>query len=114
MINASTAICAAKRHPAVSNATTTGVIPTFTSNQRPLRRKRSAKKRWKVARSKRLATTAQSYSRLCARSFRKMAPRKREGCAQKEKRGPSVSEAGSVIETHEHKGDLLSLQAQAE
>jgi hypothetical protein len=55
-------------HP-VSNATTTGVIPTFTSNQRPLRRKRSAKKRWKVARSKRLAMTAQSYSRLFARSF---------------------------------------------
>jgi hypothetical protein len=30
-----------------------------------------------------------------------MAGRKREGRAQKEKRGPSVSEAGSVIETHE-------------
>ena len=42
-----------------------GVIPTFTSNQRPLRRKRSAKKRWKVAPSKRLAMAAQSYSRLC-------------------------------------------------
>jgi hypothetical protein len=35
-----------------------------------------------------------------------MAARKREGRAQKEKRGPSVSEAGSVIETHEHKGDF--------
>src|SRR5437899_3531271 len=44
MINASTAICVAKRHRPVSNATTTGAIPTFTSNQRPLRRKRSAKK----------------------------------------------------------------------
>jgi hypothetical protein len=31
---------------------------------------------------------------------------KREGRAQKEKRGPSVSEAGNVIETHEHKGDF--------
>jgi hypothetical protein len=30
-----------------------------------------------------------------------MAARKRESRAQKEKRGPSVSEAGSVIETHE-------------
>ena len=35
----------------------------------PLTRKRSAKKRWRVARSKRLAMTAQSYSRLFARSF---------------------------------------------
>jgi hypothetical protein len=32
--------------------------------------------------------------------------RKREGRAQKEKRGPSVSEAGSVIETHEHAGQF--------
>src|SRR4030095_11162330 len=98
MSNASTAICVAKRHRPVSNATTTGVIPTFTSNQRPLRRKRSAKKRWKDARSKRLATTAQSYSRFFARSFRKMAARKREGRAQKEKRGSSVLETGNVIE----------------
>jgi hypothetical protein len=30
-----------------------------------------------------------------------MAARKREGRAQKEKRGPSVPEAGSLIETHE-------------
>jgi hypothetical protein len=29
-----------------------------------------------------------------------------EGRAQKEKRGPSVSEAGSVIETHEHAGEF--------
>jgi hypothetical protein len=35
-----------------------------------------------------------------------MAARKREGRAQKEKRSPSVSEAGSVIETHEHKGNF--------
>jgi len=32
--------------------------------------------------------------------------RKREGRAQKEKRGPPGSEAGNVIETHEHKGDF--------
>jgi hypothetical protein len=31
---------------------------------------------------------------------------KREGRAQTEKRGPSVSEVGSVIETHEHAGDF--------
>jgi hypothetical protein len=31
---------------------------------------------------------------------------KREGHAQKEKRGPSVSEAGNVIGTQEHKGDF--------
>jgi len=31
---------------------------------------------------------------------------KREGRAQKEKRGPSVSEAGNVIETHQHKDDF--------
>jgi hypothetical protein len=35
-----------------------------------------------------------------------MAARKREGRAQKEKRGPSVSEAGSVIVTHEQKRDF--------
>jgi hypothetical protein len=33
---------------------------------------------------------------------------KREGRAQKEKRGPSVSEAGNVIETHEHAGEFKS------
>jgi hypothetical protein len=32
--------------------------------------------------------------------------RKGEGRAQKEKRGPSVSEAVSVIETHGHAGDF--------
>jgi hypothetical protein len=32
--------------------------------------------------------------------------RKREGRAQKEKRGPPVSEAGKVIETREHNGDF--------
>jgi hypothetical protein len=32
--------------------------------------------------------------------------RKREGRAQKEKRGPSASEAGSVIETLEQAGDF--------
>jgi hypothetical protein len=31
---------------------------------------------------------------------------KREGRAQTEKRGPSVSEAGNMIETHEHAGDF--------
>jgi len=31
---------------------------------------------------------------------------KREGRAQTEKRGPSVSEAGNVIETHEHTGEF--------
>jgi hypothetical protein len=32
--------------------------------------------------------------------------RKREGRAQKEKRGPPGSEAGNVIETLEHAGDF--------
>ena len=32
--------------------------------------------------------------------------RKREGRAQKEKRGPPGSEAGNVIETHEHAGEF--------
>jgi hypothetical protein len=32
--------------------------------------------------------------------------RKREGRAQKEKRGPPVSEAGNVIDRHEHAGDF--------
>jgi len=32
--------------------------------------------------------------------------RKREGRAQKEKCGPPVSEAGNVIEAHEHKGEF--------
>jgi hypothetical protein len=32
--------------------------------------------------------------------------RKREGRAQKEKRGPPASEAGNVIETHEHTGEF--------
>jgi hypothetical protein len=32
--------------------------------------------------------------------------RKREGRAQKEKRGPSVSEAGNVIETDKHTGQF--------
>jgi hypothetical protein len=31
---------------------------------------------------------------------------KREGRAQKEKRGPSASEAGNVIQTHEQMGDF--------
>jgi hypothetical protein len=31
---------------------------------------------------------------------------KREGRAQKEKRGPSVSESGNEIETHEQAGDF--------
>jgi hypothetical protein len=35
-----------------------------------------------------------------------MAARKRESRAQKEKRGPPASEAGNVIETHEHTGDF--------
>jgi hypothetical protein len=32
--------------------------------------------------------------------------RKREGRVQKEKRGPPGSEAGNVIETHEHAGEF--------
>jgi hypothetical protein len=32
--------------------------------------------------------------------------RKREGRAQKEKRGSSVLETGNVIEPHEHAGDF--------
>jgi hypothetical protein len=36
---------------------------------------------------------------------------KREGRAQTEKRGPSVSEAGNVIETHEHAGDFTEPQS---
>jgi hypothetical protein len=32
--------------------------------------------------------------------------RKSEGRPQKEKRGPSVSEAGNVIETHEQAGEF--------
>jgi hypothetical protein len=32
--------------------------------------------------------------------------RKREGRAQKEKRGHPASEAGDVIETHEHTGEF--------
>jgi hypothetical protein len=37
-----------------------------------------------------------------------MAARKREGRAQKEKRGSSVLETGNVIETHEHRGAIFT------
>jgi hypothetical protein len=38
---------------------------------------------------------------------------KREGRAQTEKRGPSVSEAGNVIETDEHAGDSKEAQRES-
>src|ERR1700737_5363809 len=56
--SASTAIYAAKRPRPISSATTTGEIPPFTNRRRTPRKKRAAKKRWKVARSKPSATTA--------------------------------------------------------
>src|SRR5436309_3282843 len=58
MINVSTAIYAAKRLRPISNATTTGVTPTFTSKPKRRKKKLFAKKRWKAARSKPSATTA--------------------------------------------------------
>src|SRR4051812_2219039 len=56
--NASTAICVAKRGRPTSNGTMTAVILSFTSRPKILKRKRFAKKRWKVVRSRRSATTA--------------------------------------------------------
>src|SRR5215469_1375127 len=53
MINASIAICAAKRRLRISNETMTAAIPTSTSNQRLRKKKDFAKRRWKAARSKR-------------------------------------------------------------
>src|SRR6266699_4150074 len=55
MINASTAICAVKRRPPISSGTMTAAIPTFINNQRRLKKKDFAKKRWKAVRSKRSA-----------------------------------------------------------
>ena len=39
-----------------------------------------------------------------------MAARKREGRVQKEKRGPPGSEAGNVIETHDHAGEEFPIR----
>src|SRR6266446_5541017 len=57
----STAICAAKPRRQISSATMTVDIPTFTNKRRIRRKKRAAKKRWKVARSKPSATTAKIF-----------------------------------------------------
>src|SRR6266446_5342378 len=57
----SIAICAAKPRRQISNATMTVDIPTFTNKRRIRRKKRAAKKRWKVARSKPSATTAKIF-----------------------------------------------------
>src|SRR6266446_6843452 len=58
----STAICAVRPRRQISSATMTVDIPTFTNKQRIRRKKRAAKKRWKVARSKPSATTARFSS----------------------------------------------------
>ena len=58
MTSASIAISAAKPRPRITSETTTAVIPSFTSSRRVPRRRRSARKRWKAARSKRSAPTA--------------------------------------------------------
>ena len=76
MNNASTAISAGKRRRPVTNATTTAAIPTFTNSPSPLRKKRSAKKPWKVARLKRSAMTAH-HTRASSRvAFEKWRPEK--------------------------------------
>src|SRR5256714_2788609 len=58
MTNASTAICAAKQRPPTSSETTTAAIPTSINSQKRLRKRDSAKKRWKAVQSKRSVTTA--------------------------------------------------------
>src|SRR5437588_10306148 len=59
-INASTATSAGRLRRRITNATTTADTPLFTSNPSRPRKKRSARKRWKVAPSKPSATTALS------------------------------------------------------
>src|SRR2546430_15497517 len=58
MTNASTVICAAKQRRRTSSGTTTAAIPTSINSQKRLRKRDSAKKRWKAAQSKRSVTTA--------------------------------------------------------
>src|ERR1700720_2466786 len=55
MINASTAICAAKPRLPISNETMTAAIPTSINSRRRQKKKDSAKKQWKAVRSKRSA-----------------------------------------------------------
>ena len=57
MINASIAICAARRPPPILNGTMTAATPTCTNSRRRPKKKVSAKKRWKAARSKQSGTT---------------------------------------------------------
>src|SRR4030095_15369367 len=58
MISASTAIFAVKLRQQTFVAMTMAGTPTFINNRNRLRKKASVKRRWKVARSKRSATTA--------------------------------------------------------
>src|SRR2546423_5615933 len=64
MTSASTVIFAARPRRPITNATTTAATPSFTNSLRAPRKRRFARKRWKVVRSRPSATTAGSCSRL--------------------------------------------------
>src|SRR5215469_15390795 len=73
MISASIVICAARPPPPILNGTMTAATPTFTSSRRRPMRKVSAKRRWKAAQSKRLATTGTAPRRQRSSTAESMA-----------------------------------------
>jgi hypothetical protein len=97
MINASTAICAVKRHRPISSATTREVTPTFTSRPRVLKRKRFAKTQWKVARSKRLATTAHNFSSLRSAAYFAVASRTNNSSRARWNATVIIAQRGSMV-----------------